>query len=69
MEISVEGTGKPIVPLNLALAPEEKGARKLYNYGLTSSATPRLFRTVGDLDPHIERARGDPGDRRGGKRH
>jgi hypothetical protein len=44
--------GKPIVPLNLPLSPETTGARRLYNFGLTSSQTPRLFRTTGDHEAH-----------------
>lgn len=44
--------GKPIVPLNLPLSPETTGARRLYNFGLTSSQTTRLFRTAGDHEAH-----------------
>ena len=45
--------GKPIVPLNLALCPESTGARRLYNFGLTSHQTRRLFHIAGDGDaPH-----------------
>lgn len=43
--------GKPVVPLKLALSPETSGARRLFDFGLNSSQTQRLFRTV-DGDPH-----------------
>jgi hypothetical protein len=44
--------GKAIVPLNLALCPETTGARHLYNFGLTSSQTRRLFQIADDGDAH-----------------
>lgn len=44
--------GKPIVPLNLALCPETTGARRLYNFGLTSSQSRRLFQIAEDGDSH-----------------
>ena len=44
--------GKPIVPLNLALCPETTGARRLYNFGLASSQTCRLFQIADDGDAH-----------------
>lgn len=44
--------GKPIVPLNLPLCPETTGARRLYNFGLTSSQTRRLFQIADDGDAH-----------------
>jgi hypothetical protein len=44
--------GKPIVPLNLALCPEYTGARRLYNFGLASSQTRRLFQIAEDGDAH-----------------
>ncbi len=44
--------GKPIVPLNLALCPETTGARRLYNFGLTSSQSRRLFQVADDGDAH-----------------
>lgn len=44
--------GKPIVPLNLPLCPETTGARRLYNFGLTSSQTRRLFLIADDGDAH-----------------
>jgi hypothetical protein len=44
--------GKPIVPLNLPLCPESTGARRLYNFGLTSHHTRRLFQIVDDGDAH-----------------
>lgn len=44
--------GKPIVPLNFALCPESTGARRLYNFGLTSGQTRRLFQVADDGDAH-----------------
>jgi hypothetical protein len=44
--------GKPIIPLNVALCPETTGARRLYNYGLTSSQSRRLFHIADDGDAH-----------------
>ena len=44
--------GKPIIPLNLPLCPETTGARRLYNFGLTSSQTRRLFHITDDGDAH-----------------
>jgi hypothetical protein len=44
--------GKPVVPLNLALCAETTGARRLYNFGLTSSQSRRLFQVVEDGDSH-----------------
>ena len=44
--------GKPVVPLNLALCPENTGARRLYNFGLTSSQSRRLFQVADDGDAH-----------------
>jgi hypothetical protein len=44
--------GKPIVPLSLPLCPETTGARKLHNFGLTSSQTRRLFQIADDGDAH-----------------
>lgn len=44
--------GKPIVPLNLPLCRETTGARRLYNFGLTSHQTRRLFQIAGDGDAH-----------------
>ncbi|KUM24408.1 hypothetical protein AU467_30250 [Mesorhizobium loti] len=44
--------GKPVVPLNLALCSESTGARRLYNFGLTSSQSRRLFQVAEDGDSH-----------------
>lgn len=44
--------GKPIVPLNLPLCAETKGARRLYAFGLASSQTRRLFQIADDGDAH-----------------
>lgn len=44
--------GKPVVPLNLALCPETTGARRLYDFGLTSHQTRRLFHIAEGGDSH-----------------
>jgi len=44
--------GKPVVPLNLPLCPETTGARRLYDFGLASQKTRRLFQIAGDGDAH-----------------
>lgn len=44
--------GKHIVPLDLPLCPENTGARRLYNYGLSSNQTRRLFQIADDGDAH-----------------
>ncbi|MFZ8458428.1 hypothetical protein ACO1MZ_14160, partial [Staphylococcus aureus] len=44
--------GKPVVPLNLPICAPNVGARRLFDYGLSSPYTPRLFRTLEGLDPH-----------------
>ncbi len=44
--------GKPIVPLNLPLCAETKGARRLYSFGLASAQTRRLFQIADDGDAH-----------------
>ena len=44
--------GKHIVPLNLPVSPENTGARRLHNFGLTSHQTRRLFQIAEDGDAH-----------------
>ncbi len=44
--------GKPIIPLDLPLCPVTTGARRLYNFGLTSSQSRRLFQVADDGDAH-----------------
>jgi hypothetical protein len=44
--------GKPIVPLNLPLCLESTGARRLYNFGLASHQTRRLFQIAEEGDAH-----------------
>jgi hypothetical protein len=44
--------GKPVVPLNLSLCAENKGARRLYAFGLASAQTRRLFQIADDGDAH-----------------
>jgi hypothetical protein len=39
--------GKPVVPLNVALCPEHTGARRLFNFGLNSCQSRRLFSDCG----------------------
>jgi hypothetical protein len=49
---------KPVVPLDLPIAAENEGARKLYAHGLVSSRSSRLFRTrEGDSHSWINRIR------------
>lgn len=43
--------GKPVVPLTFKLCAPHIGARRLFEFGLASSQTARLFRTDGALDP------------------
>ncbi|MGX1496691.1 hypothetical protein ACSSV1_001727 [Labrenzia sp. MBR-25] len=44
--------GKPVVPLNLPLCPETTGARRIYNLGLTSAHSRKLFQIADDGDTH-----------------
>lgn len=44
--------GKPIIPLDFPICTEGVGSRRLFNFGLTSSLTQRLFRTTGATDSH-----------------
>jgi hypothetical protein len=44
--------GKPVVPLNAPICAPGTGARRLFEFGLSSSNTARLFRTGQGLDPH-----------------
>ena len=44
--------GKPIVPLNLPLTPPATGARRLYDFGLASGQTRRLFQIANGGDAH-----------------
>ena len=54
--------GKPVVPLDLPITGENEGARKLFAFGLTSSRTDRLFRTIDEVRSHgwINRIRFTP---------
>lgn len=38
--------GKPVIPLNAAIAPVDSGARRLFTFGLSSTQTQRLFQTT-----------------------
>lgn len=44
--------GKPVIPLNFKLCPQNTGARRLFDFGLSESNTHRLFRTDGVVKPH-----------------
>jgi hypothetical protein len=44
--------GKPVVPINLPICPAGTGARRVFEYGLVSTNTHRLFRTAEGPDPH-----------------
>ncbi|POF30246.1 hypothetical protein [Roseibium marinum] len=44
--------GKPVVPLNLTLCPETTGARRIYNLGLASAQSRKLFQIANDGDAH-----------------
>ncbi|ODR94534.1 hypothetical protein AUC70_07805 [Methyloceanibacter stevinii] len=44
--------GKPVVPLNLELCSELTGAPRLYNFGLSSGQSRRLFQIADDGDSH-----------------
>jgi len=44
--------GKPVVPLNLPVTPENEGSRKLYAFGMTSSNSRHLFRIADGGDSH-----------------
>lgn len=43
--------GKPVVPLNVPISSPDTGARRLFNLGLSSSQTQRLFRSI-EQSPH-----------------
>lgn len=44
--------GKPVVPLNMPICAPGTGALRLFDYGLSSANTSRLFRTSAGPDPH-----------------
>jgi len=44
--------GRPVVPVNLAICPQNTGARRLFEFGLASNHARRLFQTTGGLDHH-----------------
>jgi hypothetical protein len=44
--------GKPVIPLNLKLCAQDTGALRLFNFGLTSTHTNRLFQTNPPTDAH-----------------
>lgn len=56
--------GKPIIPLNFKVCPPGKGALRLFDFGLVSSQTSRLFRTEGSPNAHgwINRLNSNRGD-------
>jgi hypothetical protein len=45
-------SGKPVVPLNLPLTPENRGSLKLWERALSSSETERFFQTNGAVNAH-----------------
>lgn len=44
--------GKPVVPLNFAITPEDKGSRRLFNLALTRQYSERFFRTEEGSSAH-----------------
>lgn len=44
--------GKPVIPLNLKLSPTNSGARRIFEFGQSSSHAPKLFQTEGVTSPH-----------------
>lgn len=44
--------GRPVVPLNLPLCPEDTGSRRLYSLGMASSNSRRLFQIACGGDSH-----------------
>lgn len=44
--------GKPVVPLNLPLCPEDTGSRRLYSFGMASSNSRRLFQIAQGGNSH-----------------
>jgi hypothetical protein len=44
--------GKPVVPVNAAICPQNTGSRRLFDFALANNNTRRLFQTMGSLDPH-----------------
>jgi hypothetical protein len=44
--------GKPVIPLNPRLCREDTGSLRLFNYGLTSTHTDKLFQTNPPTDSH-----------------
>jgi len=44
--------GKPVIPLNLKLRPANKGALRLFEFGLSGNNALRLFQAEGDTPAH-----------------
>jgi TIR- and PNP-associating SLOG family len=44
--------GKPVIPLNLPLTPENKGSLKLWERALSSEETGRFFQAQGQVNSH-----------------
>ena len=44
--------GKPVIPLNFALTPADKGSRRLFNLALTRQYSERFFRTESGAPAH-----------------
>jgi hypothetical protein len=45
-------SGKPVIPLNLPITPENRGSLKLWERALSSSETERFFQTRGGVTAH-----------------
>ncbi len=54
--------GKPVIPLDVPIVGEHAGARKLFDFGLATGRTQRLFNTVDETGPHgwLNRLRATP---------
>lgn len=44
--------GKPVIPLNMPLCPENAGSRRLYDFGMISSNSSRFFQISEGGSPH-----------------
>jgi hypothetical protein len=44
--------GKPVVPLNFKICPRDTGSLRLFEFGLSSNHTNRLFQTEAPTDAH-----------------
>ena len=44
--------GKPVIPLDLAITPENQGSRRLFSFGTASANSYKLFHLTDGEDPH-----------------